>query len=62
MGGAVAGGNVTPVAEANIANDPEAARMVFTSGVPLTMVGLDVTHQTHLPEEDLEPLNRFTSR
>lgn len=53
---------MTPVAEANIANDPEAARMVFTSGVPLTMVGLDVTHQTHLPEEDLEPLNRFTSR
>lgn len=62
MGGAVAGGNATPVAEANIANDPEAARMVFTSGVPLTMVGLDVTHQTYLPEEDLEPLNRFTSR
>jgi len=53
---------VTPVGEANIANDPEAARMVFTSGVPLTMVGLDVTHQTYLPEKDLEPLNRFTSR
>lgn len=59
MGGAVAGGNVTPVAEANIANDPEAARMVFTSGVPLTMVGLDVTHQTYLLEEDLEPLKRL---
>lgn len=62
MGGAVAGGNATPVDEANIANDPGAARMVFTSGVPPTMVGLDVTHQTYLPEEDLEPLNRFTSR
>lgn len=62
MGGALAGENATPVAEANITNDPEAARMVFTSGVPLTVVGLDVTHQTYLLEEDLEPLNRFTSR
>lgn len=62
MGGAVAGENATPVAEANITNDPEAARMVFTSGVPLTVVGLDVTHQTYLLEEDLEPLSRFTSR
>ena len=52
---------MTPMAEANIANDPEAARMVFTSGVPLAMVGLDVTHQTYLLGDDLEPLNRFTS-
>ena len=56
MGGCVTGGNVTPVAEANIANDPEAARMVFTSRVPITMIGLDVTHQTCLLEEDLQPL------
>jgi len=53
------GGNVTPVAEANIANDPEAARMLFTSGVPITMIGLDVTHQTCLLEEDLEPLEKL---
>lgn len=59
MGGCVTGGNVTPVAEANIANDPEAARMVFTSGVPITMIGLDVTHQTYLLEEDLEPLEKL---
>jgi purine nucleosidase len=59
MGGCVTGGNVTPVAEANIANDPEAARMVFTSGVPITMIGLDVTHQTYLLEEDLKPLQRL---
>lgn len=46
MGGAVAMGNVTPAAEFNIFADPEAAHIVFTSGVPLTMVGLDVTHQS----------------
>ena len=56
MGGAISGGNVTPTADANIANDPEAARMVFTSGVPITMIGLGVTHQTYLLEEDLGPL------
>jgi inosine-uridine nucleoside N-ribohydrolase len=37
-------GNVTPVAECNIYFDPEAADMVFRSGIPLTMVGLDVTN------------------
>src|SRR5205814_8586309 len=45
MGGAIAEGNVTPAAEFNIWGDPEAARRVFESGVDLTMVGLDVTHQ-----------------
>ena len=45
MGGAVGEGNVTPAAEFNIWADPEAAHRVFTSGIDLTMVGLDVTHQ-----------------
>ncbi|MCT1601965.1 nucleoside hydrolase [Kocuria sp. p3-SID1433] len=44
MGGAIADGNITPVAEFNIAVDPEAARIVFAAGWPVTMVGLDVTH------------------
>jgi inosine-uridine nucleoside N-ribohydrolase len=51
MGGAINLGNSTPAAEFNIFADPEAAHVVFTSGVPITMVGLDVTHQTQaLPE------------
>jgi inosine-uridine nucleoside N-ribohydrolase len=44
MGGAIAEGNVTPAAEFNIWADPEAAARVFSSGIDVTMVGLDVTH------------------
>ncbi|REK72051.1 nucleoside hydrolase [Paenibacillus paeoniae] len=59
MGGAVAvPGNVTPVSEANIWGDPEAAELVFDSGVPLTMVGLDVTMKTLLTGEHLDRLQQ----
>lgn len=53
MGGAIADGNITPVAEFNIAVDPEAARIVFAAGWPVTMVGLDVTHQA-VATQDVE--------
>ncbi|HKT44597.1 MAG TPA: nucleoside hydrolase [Gaiellaceae bacterium] len=45
MGGAIAEGNITPAAEFNAFVDPEAAAIVFRSGIPITMVGLDVTHK-----------------
>jgi purine nucleosidase len=45
MGGAYTRGNATPAAEFNIHVDPEAAAIVFNAGWPLTMVGLDLTHQ-----------------
>src|SRR3954453_21323904 len=48
MGGAIGLGNVTPSAEFNLWVDPEAAHRVFTSGVDVTMVGLDVTHRAML--------------
>jgi pyrimidine-specific ribonucleoside hydrolase len=54
MGGAMGAGNWTPAAEFNIWVDPEAARIVFRSGLPITMHGLDVTHKAlmGLPEAD----------
>jgi pyrimidine-specific ribonucleoside hydrolase len=45
MGGSVGLGNTTPAAEFNVYVDPEAAREVFGSGLPITMSGLDVTHK-----------------
>jgi inosine-uridine nucleoside N-ribohydrolase len=56
MGGAIAEGNVTPAAEFNIWADPEAAHRVFTSGIDVTMVGLDVTHQALLLPEKVDEL------
>ena len=48
MGGSIGEGNVTPAAEFNVWCDPEAAHTVFSSGLDVTMVGLDVTHQALL--------------
>jgi inosine-uridine nucleoside N-ribohydrolase len=45
MGGALGIGNTGAVAEFNIQNDPEAAKVVFESGVPICMVPLELTHQ-----------------
>jgi pyrimidine-specific ribonucleoside hydrolase len=56
MGGAAGEGNRTPSAEFNIMTDPEAARVVFESGVPITMVGLDVTHKALIYPREVEAL------
>ena len=48
MGGSIAEGNFTPAAEFNIWCDPEAAARVFSSGLDVTMIGLDVTHKAVL--------------
>ena len=67
MGGAWGFGNQTPSAEFNILVDPEAARIVFESGVPITMCGLELTHQARATPDivgrfaDLHtPLGDFT--
>lgn len=55
MGGtAECAGNISPAAEFNYWQDPEAADIVFRSGAELTMVGLDVCHKTHLYPEQVE--------
>ncbi|MEA4939929.1 MAG: nucleoside hydrolase [Christensenella sp.] len=52
MGGGIRYGNWTPAAEFNILVDPEAADVVFTSGLPITMAGLDVTERALVFPED----------
>jgi inosine-uridine nucleoside N-ribohydrolase len=56
MGGSIGLGNTTPAAEFNIYVDPEAAREVFESGLPITMSGLDVTHQAGAGRAEREKL------
>ncbi len=54
MGGAMGLGNWTPAAEFNIYVDPEAAEIVFQSGIPVVMAGLDVTHKAQIHAADIE--------
>jgi inosine-uridine nucleoside N-ribohydrolase len=56
MGGSIGEGNTTVSAEFNVYADPEAADIVFRSGVPITMMGLDVTHQALLDRGSVERL------
>ena len=59
MGGtAFRRGNASPVAEANIHDDPEAAAIVFSAGWPLVMVGLDVTMRVLMDDAYLDELAR----
>lgn len=62
MGGACWGGNWTPSAEFNILVDPEAARIVFESGIPITMSGLDVTHKAYITDEDRERFRQIGTK
>lgn len=62
MGGGVSGGNRTPFAEFNFWVDPPAAGVVFRSGIPIAMAGLNVTMQTGVPTEYLIGLSKTPSR
>jgi purine nucleosidase/pyrimidine-specific ribonucleoside hydrolase len=54
MGGSTERGNTTPYAEFNVYVDPEAADEVFSCGLPVTMIGLNVTHQALVTPEVLD--------
>ncbi|MCI1035757.1 pyrimidine-specific ribonucleoside hydrolase RihA, partial [Raoultella terrigena] len=54
MGSAMVLGNWQPAAEFNIYVDPEAAEIVFQSGIPVVMAGLDVTHRAQIHDMDIE--------
>jgi len=62
MGGAIhESGNTTPQAEFNICVDPHAAHIVFHSGIPITLITLDVTHKCLLKSEHIERLLKIKS-
>ena len=62
MGGSASVGNVTPAAEFNIYVDPHAAQIVFKSGVPIVMCGLDVTLKAVLTPDDWDELAETGSK
>lgn len=61
MGGSSSFGNRTPVAEFNILADPEAADIVFSSGVPILMSGLNLTHQFAVLEPDIQVIRKLNT-
>lgn len=62
MGGAILEhGNITPLAEFNIHVDPHAAHIVFHSGIPMTLIPLDVTHKCLLKQEHVDRLIQINS-
>jgi purine nucleosidase len=62
MGGSTTTGNFTPAAEFNIAADVEAAWAVFESGIPLRMVGLNITRVTGFGEADIARMRASGAR
>ena len=62
MGGSTGKGNITPYAEANIGHDPYAADVVFASGIPVDMVGLNATIQAPVHRSLFDPLSEHTEK
>jgi purine nucleosidase/pyrimidine-specific ribonucleoside hydrolase len=62
MGGGIAHGNITPTAEFNIYADPEAAKIVFNSGINIVMAPLDVTHQVVVSSKEINTMRRLSDK
>ena len=61
MGGSVDNGNTSPAAEFNIMCDPEAAHVVFTSGIPVKMIGLNVTRKVLVTDQVIERMGKINN-
>jgi purine nucleosidase len=61
-GGFFEGGNTTPAAEFNIHVDPQAARLVFDAGIPITLIPLDCTHQALTTRARVEKFRKMTNK
>ena len=61
MAGAYIEGNTTPSAEFNIFADPEAAHIVFNSGIPITMIGLEATSKALITSENINYLEQLNT-
>ncbi len=61
MGGSIGLGNISPAAEYNFYYEPQAAYVVFTSNVPIVMLGLDVTRQTQTSEAWLQTVGAMNT-
>lgn len=59
MGGSISGGNMTSVAEFNVFTDPHAAQIVYQSGIPIVMIGLDITLKALLTSDSIEKLGNL---
>lgn len=59
MGGSSTIGNYTPSSEFNIAVDPESAKIVINSGIPLVMAGLNLTHQAQIYQEEIDNIRKI---
>jgi pyrimidine-specific ribonucleoside hydrolase len=62
MGGSIYAGNRTPHSEFNIFVDPEAAKVVFDSGIPIAMSGLEVTHEAAITDSEIQELRESDGR
>jgi purine nucleosidase len=61
-GGFFEGGNTTPAAEFNIYVDPQAARLVFEAGIPITLIPLDCTHQALTTRARIEKFRKMANK
>lgn len=62
MGGSTSFGNISAVAEANVGHDPEAAQIVFSSGLPIQMSGLNLTFKMFIYDEEIDFIENMGSK